>query len=246
MVMPCSRSAIRPSVAGYCKMAPKTVEKSNVAGSPETISTPVAALANCAGATAASALRAAGGVRDQRVLILGAGVLGVFASSMAKSAGAAAVVVVDPQAACRERALTFGADEAFDGNQDNLISELKSRTDGIGFDVVLELAGVTPSVATAFATVRTGGTAILVGSVAQCDPLPVDPEQIVRRMISLRGVHNYHPRDLRAAVEFLAGPGGRFPFASLVVEEFSLTNVEAAFRSAHTQPGVRVCVNCEK
>ena len=212
---------------------------------PETIPTPVAALANCAGATAASALRAAGPVRDQRVLILGAGVLGVFAASMAKSAGAALVVAVDPQAVCRERALTFGADAAFDAKQDNLNSELKKKTEGVGFDIVLELAGVTPSVATALAAVRTGGTAILVGSVAQCDPLSVDPEQIVRRMITLRGVHNYHPRDLQAAVEFLAGPGGRFPFASLVVEEYSLNDVESAFRSAHAQPGARVCVNCE-
>ena len=73
----------------------------------------------------------------------------------------------------------------------------------------------------------------------------IDPEQIVRRMITLRGVHNYHPHDLQAAVEFLAGPGISFPFASLVIEEFSLNNVESAFHSAHAHPGARVCVNCE-
>lgn len=212
---------------------------------PETIPTPVAALANCAGATAASALHAAGGVREQRVLVLGAGVLGMFAAAMAKSAGATLVVAVDPQEACRNRALTFGADAAFDVKQDDLVSLLKKQTGGVGFDVALELAGATPSVATALAAVRTGGTAILVGSVAHCDPLPIDPEQIVRRMITLRGVHNYHPHDLQAAVEFLAGPGVSFPFTSLVIEEFSLNNVESAFRSAHAHPGARVCVNCE-
>jgi alcohol dehydrogenase len=164
---------------------------------------------------------------------------------MARSARAASVVAVDPQEACRERALAFGADAVFDAKQDNLVAALKDATDGLGFDIVLELAGVTPSVATAFAAVRTGGAAILVGSVAHCEPLPVDPEQIVRRMITIRGVHNYHPRDLRAAVDFLAGLGSRFPFESLIVENYSLWQVEAAFRSAHAHPGERVCVTCE-
>ena len=212
---------------------------------PSGIPTSVAALANCAGATAASAFRAAGSLAGQRILVLGAGVLGVFACAMAKSAGAASVVAVDPQEACRDRALAFGADVAFDAKQDDLVATLRDTADGLGFDVVLELAGVTPSVAIALAAVRTGGTAILVGSVAHCEPLPIDPEQIVRRMITLRGVHNYHPRDLQTAVAFLAGPGSSFPFASLVVENYPLGQVEAAFHSAHSHPGERVCVNCE-
>jgi putative phosphonate catabolism associated alcohol dehydrogenase len=213
---------------------------------PSSIPNSVAALANCAGATAASALRAAGALAGQRILVLGAGVLGVFACAMAKSAGAASVVAVDPQETCRSRALAFGADAVFDAKQHNLVTALRAATDGLGFDVVLELAGVTPSVATALAAVRTGGTSILVGSVAHCEPLPIDPEQIVRRMITLCGIHNYHPRDLQAAVDFLAGPGSRFPFDALVVESYPLVQVEAAFRSAHAHPGERVCVNCEE
>lgn len=213
---------------------------------PTNIPTSVAALANCAGATAASALQAAGALAGQRVVVLGAGVLGVFACAMAKAADAASVVAVDPQEACRDRAIAFGADAVFDAKDDNLVAALSDATDGRGFDVVLELAGVTPSVVTALAVVRTGGTAILVGSVAHCEPLPVDPEQIVRRMITLRGVHNYHPRDLQTAVDFLAGPGSRFPFESLIVESYPLVQVDAAFRSAHAHPGERVCVNCEE
>lgn len=51
-------------------------------------------------------------------------------------------------------------------------------------------------------------------------------------------------RDLQSAVDFLAGPGGRFPFESLIVENYPLAQVETAFRSAHAHPGERVCVNC--
>jgi alcohol dehydrogenase len=211
---------------------------------PSDIPTPVAALANCAGATAASALRAAGPMMDQRILVLGAGILGAFACAMAKAAGAAQVVAVDPQEACRGRALAFGADAVFDAAGSDLVAALREATDGLGFDVALELAGVTPSVAIAISSVRTGGTAILVGSVASCESVPLDPEQIVRRMVTIRGVHNYHPRDLQSAVDFLAGAGARFPFASLVVAEYPLDQAEAAFRSAHAHPGARICVTC--
>ena len=213
---------------------------------PGNIPTSVAALANCAGATATSALRAAGNLAGQRILILGSGVLGAFACAMARSAGAALVVAVDPQETCRERALKFGAVKTFDAKQEDLVAALRDSTDTFGFDIVLELSGVTPSVGVALSVVRTGGIVILVGSVSQCDSLPVDPEQIVRRMITLRGVHNYHPRDLQTAVDFLSGPGGQFPFGSLVVETYPLSEVEAAFRSAHSHPGERVCVNCEE
>lgn len=212
---------------------------------PDEIPTPVAALSNCAGATAACALRAAGTLAGQSVLVLGAGILGVFACAMAKSARAARVVAVDPQEVCRNRALTFGADAALDPSRSDLLDALREETSGVGFDVALELAGATPSVATAMAAVRTGGTAILVGSVAHCDAISVDPEQIVRRMLTIRGVHNYHPQDLQAAVHFLAGFGSQYPFASLVIEEYPLDQTEAAFQSAHAHPGERICVTCE-
>jgi putative phosphonate catabolism associated alcohol dehydrogenase len=234
------RHPLGGGLADYAILVPRT----SWMRLPETIPNSVAALANCAGATAAAALRTGGAVENRRVLVLGAGILGMFACSMARSSGAAQVVAVDPQRVCRERALAFGADVALNAAQENLSAELVAATEGLGFDVALELAGVTPSVATALAAVRTGGTAVLVGSVAYCDPLAIDPEQIVRRMLTIRGVHNYLPGDLQAAVDFLDRQGQRYPFESLVIESYPLSEAEAAFRSAHSHPGERVAVNC--
>jgi threonine dehydrogenase-like Zn-dependent dehydrogenase len=70
----------------------------------------------------------------------------------------------------------------------------------------------------------------------------VDPENVVRRLLTIRGVHNYHPRDLATALKFLAGPGRDFPWQSLVVAEYPLEEAERAFAVAHTRPGVRVAV----
>jgi hypothetical protein len=61
-------------------------------------------------------------------------------------------------------------------------------------------------------------------------------------MLTLRGVHNYHPCDLAAALAFLAGPGRGFPFQSLVAAEHALAEAEQAFAHAQARPGVRVAV----
>ena len=77
---------------------------------PAHVSTAVASLANCAGATVAAILEAAGPVAGRSVLIHGAGVLGITACAMAASLGARAILAIDPDRGCRERAPLFGAD----------------------------------------------------------------------------------------------------------------------------------------
>jgi hypothetical protein len=72
--------------------------------------------------------------------------------------------------------------------------------------------------------------------------VPLDPEMVVRRMLTIRGVHNYTPRDLATALDFLDGPGEAYPFTGLVGRTFRLDEVEQAFVYAHAHPGSRVAV----
>ena len=87
----------------------------------------------------------------------------------------------------------------------DLAATVHDATSGYGVDVALELTGAP----TAFEAVlplgaRIGGTVILVGSVFPTRAVPIAPEQIVRRCLTVRGMHNYAPRHLGAALEFLA------------------------------------------
>lgn len=209
---------------------------------PDAVPDTVAASANCATATAAALLRYGGDVKGRSVLIFGAGVLGVTVAAMARAAGAHTVIVSDPQAACRERAFRFGATQALPADPDELAAGVRSLTQGRGADLVLELAGVAGTVHTALALARIAGTIVLAGTVVPVGAVPFDPEHAVRRMLSIRGVHNYHPRDLGTALSFLAGAGRDFPWSSLVVTEYPLEQIEQAFILAHEQLGVRVAV----
>ncbi len=207
---------------------------------PDRLSTPVASLANCAGATAAAILDAAGVLKDRSVLVFGAGMLGLFACAMARSADAATVVAVDPDPACRERASMFGATHALDPDDGEFHFQLHETLGIRGADIALELAGRSETAERCLASVRIGGTIVLAGTVGPTPPIALDPQKFVRRWLTLRGVHNYRPENLQSALEFLEH--SEFPFDSLVAATFPLERAEEAFASALAHPGLRVAV----
>lgn len=209
---------------------------------PDQVCDRVAAPANCATASVAAMLRQAGPIAGRHVLILGAGVLGVTACAMARTGGARTVMASDPEPDCLERARAFGAAQTFSARPDELAAGVAEATQGRGADVVLELAGVPAAVSAGLSLVRTGGVLILAGTALPVGPVNFDPESVVRRMLTIRGVHNYHPRDLRTALAFLAGAGCSYPFEDLVAAEYPLEHAERAMAYAHSHPGVRVAV----
>jgi alcohol dehydrogenase len=83
---------------------------------------------------------------------------------------------------------------------------------------------------------------VFVGAVLPIDSISINPEQVVRRWLSIHGVHNYAPQDLLKAVDFLAAAGERFPLADLVSESFSLTDVNQAIEYAGRQKPIRIAV----
>jgi len=232
-------SADRPLGGGLAETI-LLAERTFVVRVPDEIPDRVAAPANCATATAAALLRYGGPISGGTVLILGAGVLGLTACAMARVGGAEAVVVCDPLESGRLRAEAFGATHTCP--PDALADALRDATHGRGADVVLELAGHADAARSAIASARVGGTVVLAGTVSPVGTIGLDPEAVVRRMLTIRGVHNYHPSDLVAAIRFLAGQGRAFPFAELVAATYPLERADDAFADAHARPGVRVAV----
>lgn len=217
-------------LAEYCLLAPGTA----LLQLSDALSDEAACPANCATATAAAALGAHGDLRQQRVLVVGAGMLGLAAAAMARHRGAAEVVCVDVDAARLARAEAFGATRL--AGPADVESAVRAATEGRGVDVALELSGAPEGFETALAQLRLGGTLLAVGAVFPSRPVPLAVEQVVRRNLTLRGIHNYAPDDLRAAVEFLS-QAAQYPFASLVAQWLPLGAAAEAFRLAR-QPGV--------
>jgi alcohol dehydrogenase len=211
---------------------------------PEGLPDAVAGPANCATATVAASLRVAPSLSGSTVVILGAGMLGVTACAMARTEGAANVVLVDVAAARLEIGKRFGASHTVltGGETDELSTLLQTLTEGRGADVALEMSGAREAIDRSTSLLRIGGTAVWVGAVFPEPPVKLAPEVIVKRLLSLRGVHNYTPADLATALDFLARHHTEYPFAELVGEQFPLSQVQRAFDLAQQGGYLRVAV----
>lgn len=210
---------------------------------PDDLPLEVACPISCATATIAAAIEAAGDVRGKAICILGAGLLGLTACAMSRAAGAAEVICVEVHANRRARAVDFGATYAI--APEELADAVRQLTDARGIDVAFELSGAPAAFESAWSMVRTGGTIVAVGSVFPSPPVPLLLEQLVRRQLTLRGIHNYAPRNLLAAVDFMAECHHQYPFADIVAEWHPLTKIETALNRARDPSNIRVGVQMQ-
>jgi putative phosphonate catabolism associated alcohol dehydrogenase len=227
-------------MAEFCHLAAGTT----ILRVPEQLPDVVASSANCATATAAAALRTAGDVRGRTVVIQGAGLLGLTAAAMAHVEQAENVIVADVDPRRLATASRFGAMAVVDvsDGEDALNDVIRQSTHGRGADVIVEMSGAAQAFCQGLSMLRTGGQYILVGAVKPIGSAPLELEQVVRRMWSIRGVHNYAPADLAAAIDFLASNCQRFPFEELVSSVFPLEQADAAFQTMVETSAIRVAV----
>jgi alcohol dehydrogenase len=175
-------------------------------------------------------------LRGSYVVVLGGGMLGVTACAMAKWLGAEYVICVEPIQQRRASVKQFGADQAVAPEElPDAVRSVRSK----GFDLALELSGATSAIETALPILRIGAEIILVGAVFPVPELRVLPEQIVRRMLQIQGLHNYSPADLALALYFLAEQPQE-PLASMVPLWFSLAETELAIQEAERTKAPRV------
>lgn len=225
----------------YCLLVPPT----SLFKIPDALPDHVVCPANCAGATVAAAIRLAEETHQLQAstaLIIGTGMLGLNAVAQLKAKGVANVIVIEPQPKRRELALQFGATDCFESHDDHFLDATRQRTDGRGPDMAFDFSGVNSVIQQGIDHVRIGGLVILVGSVFPTDTLSVSPEQLVRRSLTLRGLHNYLPEDLQTALTFLERHHQDLPFDALVERSFPLSEVESAFEFAQQEKPIRVAV----
>jgi len=210
----------------------------------ERLAAEVACPANCATATVACALRNAQPIQAARVLIFGAGMLGLTAAAMTKWMSAAQVTMVDALPARLQLARRFGADcvVEWEPSWEKLCNVFQQTCGYDQFDVVFEFSGSSEAVSAACRASEVGGRVILVGTVMPSPLVGLDPEMIVRRCMMIRGVHNYAPADLVTALRFLLEAGADYPFSELVERTFPLTEVNQAISYALEHRPVRIAV----
>ncbi len=204
---------------------------------PEPLPDATACPANCATATVAAALDAAGQLAGRSMLVMGCGMLGLTATAWARALGAASVIACDVEPRRLALAETFGATVACPPA--SLSRIVKDATSSHGVDIALELTGEPTALESLFPLARLGGSLILVGAVFPTRSIAIAPEQIVRRCLTVRGIHNYAPRHLQAALEFLAAHPS-IPFPALVGDWQPLAALEQVLSTSPSPSTLRI------
>jgi L-iditol 2-dehydrogenase len=152
----------------------------------------------------------AGVERGNTVAVVGLGPIGLMLCACVRDAGGTPVAARGrPER--RELAQEFGA----------------VPDEPEGADVVIEAAGTPQAWTSALELARPGGTVLAFGGLPRDTGVEVDAFRIHYEEVTLRGAFHHTPRDIRAALAFLAS--GAFPFELLVTHRVGLEGVAGLF-----------------
>ena len=164
-------------------------------------------------------------LRGRRVLVTGAGPIGVLCVALAAEAGATEIVTTDLHDTPLNVAKQMGATRVI--NITDNPGELETYFGDKGhFDVAFECSASAPAIQSTFNAVRPQGTVIQVG-VTGNTPLPIN--LLVGKEVNFLGSHRFHS-EFSAAVELIANRA--IDLNPMITGTFPLENVVEAFEIA--------------
>ncbi|NHB83771.1 zinc-binding dehydrogenase [Tessaracoccus sp. HDW20] len=203
---------------------------------PEDVDDTTAALIECL-STPVHAVRIAGDLTGARVVVLGAGTIGILTLVAARRAGASVVAVTDTDAGKLARALRVGADAAVDATADDVDSRLIAALGGPA-DVVLDCVASERSMNQGICLLRRAGTLLVVGVPPRSAALPMPIVQDWE--IRIQGCAAYTEEDVDTSIG-IALAGG-LPVDELVSATYPLDDIGQAFRAAASDCSGKVLV----
>lgn len=173
-----------------------------------------------------------GGVRsDDRVVIIGAGTIGLAVLLMAKHAGAT-VLITDTHANRLRAAESLGADRTVNVSQEADGAAVAEFTDGEGASVVIEAAGLAKTVEHSVDLVSAAGRVVILGITNQ--PVRLPAGAFIRKEIDFRASRlnaDLFPRVLEMLERGTIQP------SPIITHHFAFARVREAFGFAESRPG---------
>lgn len=167
-----------------------------------------------------------------RVLIAGAGPIGIITAQVAVAYGAIEIIVSDINQGRRNMALQFGATRVIDPRTEDI------STLDLAVDCFVDASGAPSAVINGITAVRPGGVVVLVGMGPTEISLPITVIQ--NRELIVTGLFRY-TNTWPAAIGLVEH--GKIDLDSMVTGHFGLDSVEAAFRSTYESETLKSVVH---
>jgi L-idonate 5-dehydrogenase len=187
-------------------------------------------------AVALHAVRRAGEMLGRRVLIAGAGPIGLLVALAARQAGAGEVSIFDLAEPPLAKALDIGVDQAYRvGGADDPLKPFEANK-GV-FDIAFEATGALPALASLLRATRPGGRIVQIGMLPAGE-VTVAANLLMAQEIDYLGSFRFH-EEYAMAVGFLANR--KIDVAPLITGEYGLDDADAAFEAAaDRERGIKV------
>lgn len=177
-----------------------------------------------------------------RVLITGAGPIGLVNTLTAKAAGAGVIIVVETHKNRSTMAKECGAThivESFDKKQ--ILEQVMQITGGTGVDVVIECSGAGSAAQVSVECLKPGGTLVFVG-LFSAQEVPMDLNAITQKELTYKGVFRYR-NTYPTAIDLISS--GQINVKPLITKRFAWQQVKDAMDCAHKEASTQIKVMTE-
>jgi len=176
----------------------------------------------------ADAKKIMGSISGKSVAIVGAGSLGlILLQALRLYDEPGLVCVLDPLDYRLKIADDLGADLIINPNNVNPSKEVMEVTNGIGTDIVFELAGEPNAYQLSSNLVKPSGTIIIVGIPADQECIPIKCITARRSGLTLKFVRRFNPKDFPKSISLIAS--GDIKVDSLITHSFPLDKISTAY-----------------
>ncbi|MEO5316265.1 alcohol dehydrogenase catalytic domain-containing protein [Pseudarthrobacter sp. CC12] len=187
--------------------------------------------------TPVHAVRRAGNLTGKRVVVIGAGPIGLFTAVAALHAGAARVVMADILQSKMDRAIRLGAHGSFNSSSPKAAEEAVKALEGKAH-VVFDCVSRESTVHLAIEVLDKGGSLMTIG--VPSGPTLVDLDLVQDRELTIMGNLMFVREDVLAAIELLREKP--FPHEEVVTATFDIEQAAEAFRVSDDPEQVKVLI----
>lgn len=186
------------------------------------------------------ALRRASIMPGNKVLVVGAGPIGLFALISAKAQGAE-VYVADILDGRLEKALHFGAKGVINSKKDDIVKKAMEITGGDGFDVCVEACGSSVTFLNCIDCAAFAGNIILIGNGKK--ETTFLHSILLKKELNVFGSRNSFPVDFMAVIDLLAS--GEVNVLDMVSDIYPMDRADEAFKALANNDGslAKVLIN---
>ncbi len=175
----------------------------------------------------------------EKVLVIGAGTMGMLNACLARFYGAD-VIISDISRTKTENAKAMGFDKVFNPSEEKYDEKVNELTKGTGVDAVIVAVGVSSAYNQALDVSKMCGKLLIFAAGYPIPQWELDPNLVHYKLLSIIGTYGCRPSDFQYASELLGN--GHINVNRLIQAKYALSDIQNAFEAASQKDAFRVSV----